>query len=109
MPRLYTTNTFNARNVSNNNNNKDKKESNQNKETKPRYRLYQKRPIISDKDETKENNHNRNLTDLQDNAINNKYVKIFPKKEVEVKRKVIFSKKVVESNKNKSPLTTSTK
>jgi hypothetical protein len=90
--------------VSNNNNNKDKKESNPNKETKPSYRLYQKRPIISDKDETKENNHNRNLTDLQDNAINNKYVKIFPKKEVEVKRKVIFSKKVIESNKNKSPV-----
>ena len=57
-----------------------------------------------DKDETRENNYNRNLTDLQDNAISNKYVKIFPKKEVEVKRKVIFSKKVIESNKNKSPV-----
>ena len=104
MPRLYTANTFNARNMSNNNNNKDKKESNPNKETKPSYRLYQKRPIISDKDETRENNYNRNLTDLHDNAINNKYVKIFPKKEVEVNRKVIFSKKVIESNKNKSPV-----
>ena len=88
LPHLYATNTF--RTVKNVNN---KESLNQNNETssKPSYRVYQKRQIISTKEELKENNPQKNKTEINDKEENVKYMKRLQKKEPE-ERKNIYSR-----------------
>ena len=96
-PHQYTTNTFNVtKNVLNNNtniNNNNKETKYQNETFKPNYRIYQKRQIITTKKEIPENNHMKNKAELKDNEEYNNINKA-PKKEIEVRKKIIFSKKI---------------
>ena len=97
-PHQYTTNTFNVtKNVPNNNtniNNGNKETKYQNETFKPNYRIYQKRQIITTKKEIHENNPIKNKTELIDNEEYNNNINRAPKKEIEVRKKIIFSKKI---------------
>ena len=95
MPHLYNSNTFNPeKSVQNNNtvmNNPDESK-------KPILRKYEKRQIISPKDEMKYNDR-ANINDQQNK---DKYVKRLQKKEIEVKKKIIFPPKENEIEKNET-------
>ena len=94
MPHQYNTNTFQAtRNVPNNIN---KEPVYQNETSKPNYKIYQKRQIITTKVEIKENNHKKNGTDILVNEESNDFNKRASKKETEIRKKVIFSKKILQ-------------
>ena len=97
MPHQYSSNTFNVtRNVPNNNvNNANINETNketkyQNETSKPNYRIYQKRQVISTKREIHENNPKKNKTEIIDNEENNENTERPQKKETEFKKKIVL-------------------
>ena len=86
FPRLYTTNTF--RTAKNENNNKESVNQNNETSSKPSYRVYQKRQINPTKEELKENNPQKNRTEINDKEEKVKYFKRLPKKEPEERKKI---------------------
>ena len=96
LPNLYSANTFHATKNVKNNYNKESINNNNDNISRPSYRLYQKRQIILTKEEEKENNPKKNRTEIIDNEDNNnnKYMK----RTQEIKKKIIFTKKVKEAN-----------
>jgi hypothetical protein len=80
----------------------------QNETSKQNYRIYQKRQVITTKVETTENNPKKNRTEIIDNEENDTFNKRAPKKESEVRKKIIFSKKIIqEQSPNPNPVNNS--
>ena len=107
MPHQYSSNTFNVtRNISNNNanngniNNNNKESKYQNETSKTNYRIYQKRQVITTKIEIHENNPKKNKTEWIDNDESNENIKRAPKKEIEYRKQIVFSKKINSHVKN---------
>jgi hypothetical protein len=101
MPHQYSSNTFNVtRNMPNTNvnngniNNSNKEATYQNETSKPNYRIYQKRQVITTKIEIHENNPKKNKTEITDKEDKNENNKRAPKKEIEVRKKIVISKKI---------------
>ena len=106
LPHLYNANTFNnTNNVSDIKLNDITQENSKPAETiKPTYRVYQKRQIIPPKEEIKENNPQKNRSEIYDKEENIKYTKRPQKKEIEARKKLIFIKKYNETEKNKTQM-----
>ena len=99
---LNTTNTF--RTVKNVNNNKESLNQKNETSSKPSYRVYQKRQVIPAKEELKENNPQKNRTEIYDKEENSNYMKRLPEKEF-IGRKKIYTRITpnpqIKSEKNK--------